>query len=84
MMTERIRKLRQQSLDAVPASRPSGPCSSPASTPATPPAASSAPMQHAMAFRHLLENKRLWFGEGELIVGERGEAPPRPRPPIPR
>jgi len=40
------------------------------------PAASvSAPVLRAMAFQHLLENKAIPIGEGELIVGERGPAP---------
>lgn len=29
----------------------------------------------AHAFRHLMENKTIYFGKDELIVGERGEAP---------
>ncbi len=36
----------------------------------------STPVLRAMNFRHLCENKAIWIGEGELIVGERG---PRPR-----
>ncbi|MHB8757155.1 MAG: pyruvate formate lyase family protein, partial [Bacillota bacterium] len=36
----------------------------------------SAPVLRALAFKHLLENKAIWIGEGELIVGERG---PRPK-----
>lgn len=35
----------------------------------------SAPMQRALAFRHILENKTIWIGDGELIVGERGPEP---------
>jgi formate C-acetyltransferase len=35
----------------------------------------SVPVARAMAFRYLLENKALWIGEGELIVGERGPEP---------
>ncbi len=33
------------------------------------------PVQRALCLRHILENKKLWIGEGELIVGERGPAP---------
>ena len=29
----------------------------------------------ALAFKHLMEHKTVWIGEGELIVGERGEGP---------
>jgi formate C-acetyltransferase len=35
----------------------------------------SAPVKRALAFRYLLENKEIYLGEGELIVGERGPAP---------
>lgn len=35
----------------------------------------SAAMKRALAFQHLLENKGIYIGEGELIVGERGLAP---------
>jgi formate C-acetyltransferase len=35
----------------------------------------STPVRRALAFRYVLENKEVYFGEGELIVGERGPAP---------
>ncbi len=35
----------------------------------------SEPMRRALAFEHLMENKTVWIGEGELIVGERGPFP---------
>jgi len=35
----------------------------------------SIPILRALAFRHLCENKTIYIGEGELIVGERGPAP---------
>jgi formate C-acetyltransferase len=35
----------------------------------------SIPVKRARAFEYLLKNKRLYIGEGELIVGERGPAP---------
>jgi pyruvate formate-lyase/glycerol dehydratase family glycyl radical enzyme len=35
----------------------------------------SAPMQRALAFKHLMENMSIYIGEGELIVGERGPKP---------
>jgi len=35
----------------------------------------SVPVMRAMAFQHILENKKIWIGEGELIVGERGPEP---------
>jgi formate C-acetyltransferase len=33
------------------------------------------PMKRALAFKHLLENKKIRINDGELIVGERGSAP---------
>jgi len=35
----------------------------------------SAPMRHALAFKHLMERKAVCINDGELIVGERGPAP---------
>ena len=35
----------------------------------------TAPVQRALAFEYLLENKTILINEGELIVGERGPAP---------
>ncbi len=35
----------------------------------------SAPVERALAFRHLMERKAIYIGEGELIVGEKGPAP---------
>ena len=35
----------------------------------------SAPVARARAFKHILENKELYLGEEELIVGERGPSP---------
>lgn len=73
-MNERVRKLRAESLAAVPRisieraqlldetyRRYQG----------TVPV----PVLRALAFKNILEHKTLWIGEGELIVGERGEAP---------
>lgn len=37
--------------------------------------ADSAPVFRAKAFRYLLENEDIFFGAGELIVGEKGPAP---------
>jgi formate C-acetyltransferase len=34
----------------------------------------SEPVRRALAFKHVLENKKIYIGEGELIVGERGPA----------
>jgi len=35
----------------------------------------SSPVLRAKAFEHILKNKKLYIGSGELIVGERGPAP---------
>jgi len=35
----------------------------------------SVPVLRALVFKHLMENKTLWIGDGELIVGEKGSAP---------
>jgi trans-4-hydroxy-L-proline dehydratase len=74
MPTERVIKLRAESLQAKPVISPEravlvtqfyqqnlG--------------GLSIPMQRARLFAHLLENKSIWIGEGELIVGEKGPAP---------
>lgn len=74
-MNERIRKLREQTLAAKPAisaerallvtefyKRPET-------------RSLSMPMQHALAFKSIMEKKAIVFNDGELIVGERGPAP---------
>ena len=77
-MTERVRKLRQQSLDAtetVSSERAElvtdfyqkmGPGRL---------TGASIPMQRAMVFSHLMEHKTISISEGELIVGEKGPEP---------
>ncbi len=72
-MNERVARLRQRSLEAVPRVsaerallvtefyRNSG--------------AYSPPVLRALAFKHLMENKTIFIGEDELIVGERGPEP---------
>ena len=72
-MNGRVKKLRQESLDAKPRVsterallmtrfyKESG--------------LNSGPMQRALAFKYLMENRTICINEGELIVGERGPAP---------
>lgn len=73
-MNNRVQKLRQQSLDAIPSidseraelltafySQNQG--------------LESIPVQRAKAFAYILAHKTIVFNEGELIVGERGTAP---------
>ena len=35
----------------------------------------STPVLRALNFKHLCENKTIYIGDGELVVGERGPAP---------
>jgi formate C-acetyltransferase len=73
-MSERVTRLRQQSLDAVPTlsteraelmtefyQQDLGPI--------------SAPVRRALAFKYLMERKAICINDGELIVGEKGPAP---------
>ncbi|MBN1658667.1 MAG: glycyl radical protein [Anaerolineae bacterium] len=73
-MTDRVTRLRQQSLDAVPR----------ISTERAELMTEfyrddrglwSEPVRRALAFRHLMEHKTIYLGDGELIVGEKGPAP---------
>ncbi len=74
-MNERVSKLRSQSLNAQPTLSlerallltnfyQSGKADE-----------VSIPVARALAFKHILENKKLCINEGELIVGERGPEP---------
>ena len=73
-MQERVRKLRQQSLEAVPAI--SGERARLITDYyKTQTGMLSAPMLRAQSFAYILENKEICINEGELIVGERGPAP---------
>ena len=75
MITKRVQELRRAGLQARPAlskeraelltefyRRQSGPTA-------------SIPVMRAQAFRYLLEHKTIWIGDGELIIGEKGDAP---------
>ena len=74
-MNERIRRLRQESLDAVPrvsierAMLLTDFCQNGRSQQV------SIPVERALAFKYLLERKSICINDGELIVGERGDAP---------
>jgi len=74
-MNERIRKLRQQSLDAKPYIDPERAILMTEFYMHHNIPTLSAPVKRAMAFKYLLENKAIIINEGELIVGERGSAP---------
>lgn len=72
-MNERVRKVRQASLDTKPW----------ISTERAEMMTDfykhcgelSTPIRRALAFKYLMENKTICIGDGELIVGERGPAP---------
>ena len=73
-MTERVARLRQQSLDAEPT------LSSERAELLTEfyrqgVGLVSAPVLRALAFKYLMEHKAICINEGELIVGEKGPAP---------
>jgi pyruvate formate-lyase/glycerol dehydratase family glycyl radical enzyme len=73
-MTERVMKLRAQSLEAVES------LSSERAELMTQfyqeiPGLISTPVQRALAFQHLLDHKAVYIYPGELIVGEKGPAP---------
>jgi len=74
-MNERIAKLRTQTLEAKPtiSAERARLVTEFYKRPDT--RGLSAPMQHALAFKHIMENKRIVFNDAELIVGERGPAP---------
>jgi formate C-acetyltransferase len=74
MLTERVKRLRQQSLDTRPSVSTeravlvteaykllNGPV--------------SAPIRRAVVFKHLMEKKAISIAPGELIVGEKGPSP---------
>jgi formate C-acetyltransferase len=75
IMNERIEKLRKQTLEAKPtiSAERAKLLTEFYKRPET--LSLSTPMQHALAFKHIMENKRVVFNDGELIVGERGPAP---------
>ncbi|MBU4601781.1 glycyl radical protein [bacterium] len=73
-MNERVKKLRQESLDTqsyISIERANLVTEAYKRYEGT----VSVPVLRALTFRHLLENKSIYIGEGELIMGERGEAP---------
>ncbi|NIM65410.1 MAG: formate C-acetyltransferase/glycerol dehydratase family glycyl radical enzyme [Candidatus Latescibacteria bacterium] len=74
-MNERIKRLRQQSLDAVPYISMERAELLTRFYESETAERVSVPVARAFAFKYLLENKQLCINEGELIVGERGPAP---------
>jgi len=74
-MNERIRKLREQSLKAVPSMTSERAKLITEFFKSDAPARVSIPVQRGLAFKYLMERKAICINEGELIVGERGPAP---------
>ncbi|MGQ9470397.1 MAG: trans-4-hydroxy-L-proline dehydratase [Candidatus Aminicenantales bacterium] len=74
-MNERIRRLREQSVSTKPYISPERALLLTQFYQKTNDPTMSPAVKRALAFRYLLENKEIWIGEDELIVGERGPAP---------
>lgn len=72
-MNERVAKLRQESLNAVESISAERGVLITEFYKSAPPM--SKPLLRAQALKHILANKKVWIGDGELIVGERGPAP---------
>jgi len=74
-MNERVRKLREQSINTRPRITPERAILVTEFYKNNTPSLLSTPVTRAHALKHLLEHKKIQIGEGELIVGERGPAP---------
>lgn len=74
-MNSRIQRLREESLKAVNRLSPERALLVTEFYKSEKAAGLSAPVVRALCFEHIMKNKVLWLGEGELIVGERGPAP---------
>ncbi|MBN1877989.1 MAG: glycyl radical protein [Anaerolineae bacterium] len=73
-MTNRVARLRQQSLDAVP-SLSSERAELMTEFYKTCTGLMSTPVQRALSFQYMMEHKTICINPGELIVGEKGSAP---------
>ena len=74
-MNERIRRLLQESMDAVPRVSPERAQLLTQFYSGSEGQGHSAPVTRALAFAYLLQNKSISIGDDELIVGERGPGP---------
>lgn len=75
MLTERIKKLRELSLNTRPSISEERGVLMTQFYQSKEAKGLSIPMLRAKAFHYLMSNKTIYIGEGELIVGERGPAP---------
>ena len=74
-MNDRVKRLREQSIITKPYITPERAILITEFYRSNIASRSSAPVKRALALKHLLENKSIHIGDGELIVGERGPAP---------
>ena len=74
-MNERINKLRSQSIEAIPKIDPERAILLTEFYQSQEAKGVSIPVKRALAFKYILENKKLCVNPGELIVGEKGSAP---------
>ena len=74
-MNERVKQLREQSIKTKPYITPERAILVTEFYKSDIAGQLSAPVRRALTLKHLLENKHLYIGESELIVGERGPAP---------
>ena len=75
VLSERVRKLREQSLNAAESVSDERALLMTAFYKSKESQGLSVPVKRARAFEYLLKNKKICINEGELIVGERGPAP---------
>jgi pyruvate formate-lyase/glycerol dehydratase family glycyl radical enzyme len=75
ILSERVKKLREQSLNAVEKLSAERALLITQFYKSDESRELSAPVRRAKAFEHILKYKKLYIGDGELIVGERGPAP---------
>jgi len=75
MMSERVAKLRQQSVETKPYISAERAELMTDFYQGDVPMRESVPVARALAFKHLMENKTICINDGELIVGEKGPAP---------
>lgn len=75
MMTERIKKLRDQSLNSINRISPERALLITEFYKSDIVREISVPVKRALSFKYLLENKEICINDGEIIVGERGPAP---------
>ncbi|NOX84507.1 MAG: glycyl radical protein [Chlorobi bacterium] len=74
-MNKRIKKLRDQSQNAIPRISAERALLVTEFYKSDLAQQVSVPVRRALAFKHILENKKICINDGELIVGERGPAP---------